>query len=381
MKRLLFILGCWFTVHAALAQDQPLAITDDMLNENYCHYLDSIATERFVNEDYAAAWRLKSTQTEILLRMNGERDEGYIHCLGMQSRILYRLGKVDEAIETAQKTVTLWGNSVGTDNDYYAIFLDNLSLYQAKGGKEEQALDNCKKAVKVYENLLRNDGDMAVILVHCAEYSHALGLYDDAIKYQLRALSIIKELDGELSDLYISELEYLKLYYDSKGDRQNVDKLDNRLTQLRERAKDRFNLKELQTVEGCHDHNPEALTCAKYLLNTAVDDSRRNTVVAYLMAWSVSSADVSIDIDERLSKLMNTRSDITNYITAFLAAAVEYCLENKVKVLDEDAYLSLIRRLMAYYVANREKTGKNDQLESWLEADANGSLKEMLKKK
>ena len=31
MKRLLFILGCWFTVHAALAQDQPLAITDDML--------------------------------------------------------------------------------------------------------------------------------------------------------------------------------------------------------------------------------------------------------------------------------------------------------------------------------------------------------------
>ena len=51
------------------------------------------------------------------------------------------------------------------------------------------------------------------------------------------------------------------------------------------------------------------------------------------------------------------------------------------KALDEEAYLSVIKRLLAYYVANREKTGKNDQLESWLEADANGSLKEMLKKK
>ena len=381
MKRLLFILGCWLTVHVALAQDQPLAITNDMLNTEYCHFLDSAATERFLNNDYAAAWRLNATQAEILLRMNGEKDEDYIRCLGMQSRILYRLGKIEETIAVAQKTVTLWGDNMGTDNEYYAIFLDNLSLYQAKAGKVEQALDNGKKALKVYEDLLRNDGDLAAILIHCAEYCHDLGLFDDAIKYQLRALSIIKEQNGELSEDYLSELEYLKLYYTDKGDRQNVEKLDRRLAQLREKAKDRFNLKDLETVEGCHEHNPEALACAKYLLNTTVDDSQHKNISSYLLAWSTTSADVSIVIDERLAGLMKTQTDITYYVTAFLAASIEYCLENKVKTLDEEAYLSVIRRLLAYYVANREKTGKNDQMESLLEADANGSLKEMLKKK
>ncbi len=360
MKRLLFILSCWFTAHAVLAQDQPLAITNDMLNKEYCHFLDSAATERFQNEDYAAAWRLNATQAEILLRMNGEKDEDYIRCLGMQSRILYRLGKIEETIAVAQKTVTLWGDNVGTDNDYYAIFLDNLSLYQAKGGKVEQALDNGKKALKVYEDLLRNDG---------------------AIKYQLRALSIIKELGGELSDDYISELEYLKLYYSDKGDRQNVEKLENRLSHLREKAKDRFNLKDLETAEGCREHIHEAFACAKYLLNTSVDDPQHKNISSYLLAWSTNSADVSIEIDERLAGVMKIRTDITYYVTAFLAASIEYCIENKVKALDEEAYLSVIKRLLAYYVANREKTGKNDQLESWLEADANGSLKEMLKKK
>ena len=381
MKRLLFILSCWFTAHAVLAQDQPLAITNDMLNKEYCHFLDSAATERFQNEDYAAAWRLNATQAEILLRMNGEKDEDYIRCLGMQSRILYRLGKIEETIAVAQKTVTLWGDNVGTDNDYYAIFLDNLSLYQAKGGKVEQALDNGKKALKVYEDLLRNDGDLAAILIHCAEYCHNLELYDDAIKYQLRALSIIKELGGELSDDYISELEYLKLYYSDKGDRQNVEKLENRLSHLREKAKDRFNLKDLETAEGCREHIHEALACAKYLLNTSVDDPQHKNISSYLLAWSTNSADVSIEIDERLAGVMKIRTDITYYVTAFLAASIEYCIENKVKALDEEAYLSVIKRLLAYYVANREKTGKNDQLESWLEADANGSLKEMLKKK
>jgi tetratricopeptide (TPR) repeat protein len=381
MKRLLFILSCWFAIHAVLAQDQPLVITDDMLNSEYCQYLDSAATERFLNEDYAAAWWLKSTQAEILLRMKGEKDKEYISCLGMQARILYRLGKIDETVDMAQKTVTLWGANVGTDDENYAIFLDNLSLYQAKAGKVEQALDNGKKALKVYEDLLKNDGDLAAILIHCAEYCHDLALFDEAIKYQLRALSIIKELGGELSDDYINELEYLKLYYTAKGDSKNVEKLESRLASLRERAKDRFNLKELATAEGCREHRHEALACAKYLLSTAVDDPQHKAVSTYLMTWSTNTADVSIDIDERLAGVMKTRTDITYYVTAFLAASVEYCLENKVKTLDAEAYLSVIRKLMAYYEANREKTGKNDQLESWLDADVKGSLKEMLERK
>ncbi|MBR5687904.1 MAG: hypothetical protein IKX36_08090 [Prevotella sp.] len=363
MKNLFTFIALFWAVgiHA-----QNTNITPDMLNEAYCAKLDSMALVMYSEKQYENALQLKLRQTEILKRMKGEGDADYIKCLGFLPKIYYRNNQIDKAIETTRKTVELWGQHVSDHDNLYAIFLDNLSLYQADAGKNKEALQNGLKSLSVYEKLLVNDDDMATILMHCAEYSWANGKMNDAVKYELRALDIIKDLQGELSDKYIDELEYLKRYYQDAGDTDNANKLDGRITELKKKAENKFNLEDLATAEGCRYHNHEALACAQYLLDNPLDDPQIQQITSYILTWSVGSPDVNIVIESPITDVLNAEGESQHYLTAYIAACIDYCLTHKVKELDENGKKKVLWQLVNYYAANRHITGQVPALEQYL---------------
>lgn len=351
-----------FGIHA----QNNISVTPEMLSEAYCEQLDSMTRVMFGEKQYENALQLKLRQTEILKQMKGENDPEYIKSLGFLPRIYSRVNQIDKAIETTGKTVELWGKYVSDKDDMYAIFLDNLSLYQASAGKNKEALQNGLKALGVYERLLVNDGDMAAILMHCAEYSWAEGKMDDAVKYELRALDILKDINGELSDKYLDELEYLLQYYKDGGDSDNANKLSDRISELRKKAENRFNLEDLATAEGCRYHNHEALACAQYLLDNPLDDPQIPQISKYIITWSINSPDINIVIESPVTDVVKEEGETQGYLVAYMAACVDYCLTNKVKELDDNGKKKVMWQLVNYYVANRHITGQVPVLEQYI---------------
>jgi hypothetical protein len=64
---------------------------------------------------------------------------------------------------------------------------------------------------------------MSVILLHAAELSHFCGDNATAIARELRALNIIRRENGEHSNEYIDEADYLRQYYEANGDKDKAE--------------------------------------------------------------------------------------------------------------------------------------------------------------
>ena len=76
-----------------------------------------------------------------------------------------------------------------------------------------------------------------MMLIHMAEACHFNDLHQDAIRYELRGLDIYKELFGEASEPYVSELNYLKQYYEGAGDTQKASQVEKQMEQLAAKIK------------------------------------------------------------------------------------------------------------------------------------------------
>lgn len=352
---------------AILPAKAQVNVTSDMLNDAYCHQLDSTARDYFINKDYENALQLKLRETEILKRMYGETDSTYLKCLGFLPSLYNRTGQKDKAIEVSKQAVTLWGKNFSTTDANYAIFLDNLAYYYGAADQYKEALEYSQKALSVYEQLLCNDQDMATILMHCAEHSWANGKIADAIKYELRSLAILHDLYGELSDEYQDELPYLLRFYEDAGDTENAKKLEERINDLKEKKKNRFDIEGIATPEGCRQHNREALMCAMYYLDHPVNDPQIPAIERYISKWAITSADINVEVDESITiLLMAEQEKAASYISAYVAAYVEYALKHKVKDVDENGKKAIFWRFINYYAANRDITGKIDILERYV---------------
>ena len=365
MKHLVFLLSLMlFALTPAKAQND---ITPDMLNDAYCHQLDSAAKECFLSKDYDNALLFKWRETEILKRMYGESDSTYIASLGFLPRVYLRLGQKEKAVSVTRQAIDLWGKYVSTQDDTYAIFLDNLAYYYANLGQNKKALEYSLQSLGVYEALLRNDHDMASILLHCAEYSWADGKINAAIKYELRSLAILKDLYGELSDEYIDELPYLQRFYEDAGDRDNAKKIEDKIAELKEKKSHRFDIDGIATPEGCRQHNREALICAMYYLDHPADDAQIPAIERYISKWAITSPDVNIVVDESITILLVADQEkAAPYISAYVAAYVEYALKHNVKDVDDNGKKAIFARFINYYAANRDITGRIDLLEKYV---------------
>lgn len=376
MKRVLF------SVVAIMMSVVAWSQTDEITRAQ-ADKLDSLTVKLMNQERYADAIKIHERELAILKALYGETDTTYIRKLIFGAQAYYLNDQIKEAASIVEKGAQLYADNISNSNDVYAFYLDNLSHCQITIKEYAKAKDNCRKALTIYEKLGRKDNHLAIILRHMAESSHYVGETQEAVKFQLRALNVYSHVFGKHSNEYLTELTYLKKYYEALGDKVNADKVEesfNRL--LREWDNGYVDLPEpmdFKTEEICREHNDDAMQCIQYYLTHKLSAPQMDQAGQYIIKWSTASGDVSINIGKEFSSLVGTRTSMP-YFVAYLAAYSYYCLTNNTKELDEHQFADAIDVLLQFYEPNRELTGKVDLLDKYMNLQKKGKLEKELKK-
>lgn len=354
----------------------------DEISKEQADKLNAVTIKLMDQKRYDDAIKTKERELVILKALNGETDSTYIKQLAFSAKLYYRNNQPEEAVKAIEKALSLYAVHVSNDDVFYAYFLDNLSLYQITLKEYAKAASNCRKALTIYEKLGRNDYDLAAILMHMAESSHYNGETTEAIKYEIRALNVIKKVCGEHSDEYIGELPYLQKYYQAVNDDKNAKQVEEMISRLeKEKEKGIVDLPEpitFKSAELCHEHNADAFKCIKYYLTHKVSASQIDQAARYIINWSEASDDVMIVIGKELAPLASKKN--LAYMVAYIASCSYVCLRENIKELDEEHFIEAIDILLQFYKPNSQLTGKVELLENYLELQAKGKLEKELRK-
>jgi tetratricopeptide (TPR) repeat protein len=345
--------------------------------------LDSITVKLMNQERYEDAIKAKERELTILKSLYGENDSTYIRQLAFSAKLYYRNKQVKEAATIVEKAAQLYAENISNNDDLYAFYLDNLSLYQLCIEEYAKAKENCRKALTIYEQLGKKDYDLAIILMHMAEACHYNGETQDALKFELRALNTIKNVYGRHSDEYIGELPFLQKYYQALGDEKNAKEIEETISKLQKEKEDGIvDLPEptkFKSEEICREHNADAFNCIKYYLTHKLSASQINQAAQYIINWTDASGDVNIPVGEEMASLVTSKKTLP-YFVAYLAAYSYYCLTENTKQLDEKFFSYAINILLQFYEPNSELTGKVELLENYLKLQKKGKLEKELSK-
>ena len=344
--------------------------------------MNAITIKLMDQKRYDDAIKAKERELVILKSLYGETDSTYIKQFAFSAKLYYRNKQSAEAINVIEKAANLYATNVSNNDALYAYYLDNLSLYQLSVNDYVKAAENCRKALTIYEKLGRNDYDLAVILMHMAEASHYIDQTSEAIKYELRALNIIKKICGEHSDEYLEELPYLHKYYTAVNDEKNAKQVEDKIARLnKEKEEGIVDLPEpiiFKSAEECREHNSDAFECIKYYLTHKVSAPQIDQAARYILNWSEASADVTINIGKEMAPLASEKNPA--YLVAYIASCSYVCLTEDMKELDEQHFIQAIDILLQFYKPNSQLTGKVDLLENYLKLEEKGKLEKTLRK-
>lgn len=376
MKRLFLTISVMMMCLATWAQN-------DEITRAQADKLDSITVKLMNQERYEDAIRAKERELTILKSLYGENDSTYIRQLAFSAKLYYRNKQVKEAATIVEKAAQLYAENISNNDDLYAFYLDNLSLYQLSIEEYAKAKENCRKALTIYEQLGKKDYDLAIILMHMAEACHYNGETQDALKFELRALNTIKNVYGRHSDEYIGELPFLQKYYQALGDEKNAKEIEETISKLQKEKEDGIvDLPEptkFKSEEICREHNADAFKCIKYYLTHKLSASQINQAAQYIINWTDASGDVNIPVGEEMASLVTSKKTLP-YFVAYLAAYSYYCLTENTKQLDEKFFAYAINILLQFYEPNSELTGKVELLENYLKLQKKGKLEKELSK-
>ena len=320
----------------------------------------------FEREKYDEASTRYESAANMRQSMNIAQDTSYVRDMVFHAKCCYRTRKIKEAILRAQKVVDYYGTNISNSDEKYAFYIDNLALYQSTDGNFADAEAHSREAVNIYEKLMKNDNDLAIMLEHLAENCDGNGKHAEAIKHELRALNILKTVYGEHSDNYLSEVVYLKEYYENNGNKDKADRLQeniDRLTKEKDSSKIMF-AEMFGTPERCHTYNPSVLSVAKQYLDCDLQKANINGVADVLMEWSATSSDICIDVDSTVTSFMKEKKDVLLFL-AFMAAVTEHNLENNIKRIDVDGMKQVKLRVEDFYKRNKETFGRRPEIEKW----------------
>lgn len=356
--------------------------TDEMTKEQ-AGKLNSVTIKLMEQKRYDDAIKTKERELTILKTLYGETDSTYIKQLAFSAKLYYRAEQPQEAIRVIEKAANLYADNVSSSDALYACYLDNLSLYQSSNNEYDKAKENSRKALTIYEKLGRNDYDLAVILMHMAETSHYCGESQEALKYEIRSLNIVKKLYGEHSDEYIGELPFLQKYYQAVDDEKNAQRVGEKIEKLKKEKEDGFvdlpELIEFKSAELCHEHNDDALKCIQYYLTHTIRAPQMDQAAQYIMAWSMASGDINIVIGEEVGSLASSKESMP-YLVGFIAAYSYVCLRENVKDLNEAQLMNVFDILLQFYEPNSSLTGKVELLEKYLKLQEKGKLQKEIHK-
>lgn len=349
------------------------------MNEKQAAKMDSMAVALFKNGNFKKSIELMNKWLADRLQAKGEQDSLYIQRTGLLAKAYFRDEQTDQAISSIDKAINLYGKYKSDNDTLYAFYLDNKALYLNAKKDYEAALPLVRKALDIYEPLHKRDFDMAMILIHMAEACHFNDLHQDAIRYELRGLDLYKELFGEETETYLSELNYLKQYYEGAGEAQKARQLETQMNQLAAKIKEKdsgVKYAQFATAEECREHNADALTAAKTYLSGRIDDQKSVKAAAYVMGWTQASPDINVVIaDENMYYLGNQWQ-----MLAYFCGCTEYALEQQKKDFSPEMHIAAMKRTLEHYKANRQLTGIVAEMETLSNLEKNGKLEETLRK-
>ena len=370
MKRMLLII-------AAMMLFLPAWCQTDEITRQQADKLDSVTVKLMNQKRYEDAIKTKESELAILKALYGEKDTTYIKQFAFSAKLYYRNEQPDMAAKIVEQAAQLYADNVSNSDAMYAFYLDNLSLYQSSNNEYDKAKENSRKALTIYEKLGQQDFDLAIILMHMAETSHYCGESQEALKYEIRSLNIIKKLCGEHSDEYIGELPFLQKYYQAVGDEKNAQRVGEKIEKLQKEKDDGFvdlpELIEFKSAELCHEHNDDALKCIQYYLTHTIRASQMEQAAQYIMAWSIASGDVNIVIGKEVGSLASSKESMP-YLVGFMAAYSYVCLRDNVKDLNEAQLMDVFDILLQFYEPNSSLTGKVELLDKYLKLKEKGKL-------
>ena len=349
------------------------------MDERQAAKMDSMAVALFKGGNFKKSIELMNKWLADRLQTKGEQDSLYIQRTALLAKAYFRDQQTDQAIGSIDKAINLYGKYKSDKDTLYAFYLDNKALYLNAKEDYKAALPLVRKALDIYEPLHRRDYDMAMILIHMAEACHFNNLHQDAIRYELRGLDIYKELFGEASEPYVSELNYLKQYYEGAGDTQKASQVKKQMEQLAAKIKEKekgVQYAQFASAEECREHNADALTAAKTYLSGRIDEQKSVKAAAYVMGWSQASPDINIVIaDENMYYLQNQWQ-----MLAYFCGCTEYALEQQHKDFSPEMHIAAMKRTLEHYKANRTLTGIVAEMETLSNLEKSGKLEETLRK-
>ena len=215
-----------------------LSVSAQTMSERQAAKMDSMAIALFKDGNFKKSIELMNKWLADRLQAKGEQDSLYIQRTALLAKAYFRDQQLDKAISSIDKAMNLYAKYKSDKDTLYAFYLDNKALYLNTKEDYKAALPLVRKALDIYEPLHKRDFDMAMMLIHMAEACHYNNLHQDAIRYELRGLDLYKELFGEASEPYVSELNYLKQYYEGAGETQKANQLEKQMEQLAAKIKE-----------------------------------------------------------------------------------------------------------------------------------------------
>lgn len=111
--------------------------------------------------------------------------------LNKRMAILYKNGKIMEAIVTAQEVVKVAEETFGKNHAYYSASLENLALLYVEQGTNEKAASLYEESFKVRQGLVgNNDTRLKEILEKLEKCYRAMNAADkiDSVKVRMASL-------------------------------------------------------------------------------------------------------------------------------------------------------------------------------------------------
>ena len=111
--------------------------------------------------------------------------------LNKRMAILYKNGKIDEAIDTAQKVVKVAEDTFGKNHAYYCASLENLALLYKTDGKDAKAASLYEESFGIRETLLgKNNPHLKEVLEKLEQCYQAMSAIDKLENTKARLASL-----------------------------------------------------------------------------------------------------------------------------------------------------------------------------------------------
>lgn len=291
-------------------------------------------------------------------------DKVYSNVLMMQARCLSRLGKTQEAIETAQRTIDYYGEHQSKSDIAYARYVDNISLYYLMVENLDEADVRNSQAVELFAAIPEARNDLAIALTRKAEIQMTKGNTDAAIKIELSAMQMLKELKGQHSNEYLGEMQFLYTCYEKADDSANMELTAKEFNRLKEEAEHGFvPQRPVQSAEEAQAAREDMRMCIKYYFSHYLNADRMQDATQYIIAWASATDEVSLVLGDEVGCFADNG---VPYLVAFMAGCCKYAINTGDGEYNEDMYISAMTDTLNYYLSNKDVSGEVKSLDKYV---------------